>query len=107
MNPANRRVIFKIGSLETTLFKKIKPDFIMDLTKSSKSVVQGDDDDLAVSGQDGAVVGVSRVPFVRLAVDKHDHWQSLSPVWKTQTAGRSVVGKCHRSDQVTDNQRQH
>ena len=39
------------------------------LTERPEPVVNGDDYDLPVDGQDGAVVRVAAVPLVRLAVD--------------------------------------
>ena len=46
-------------------------------TENAESVVEGDDHDLSVGGQDGAVVGVARVPLVRLAVNKDHDWQAI------------------------------
>lgn len=42
------------------------------LTQNAESEVNGDEDDIAVSRQYGAVVGIAAVPLV--AVDKHHDW---------------------------------
>lgn len=45
---------------------------IITLTQDAEAIVDGDDDDASVAGQDGAVVGVAGIPFVALAVYEHN-----------------------------------
>lgn len=46
---------------------------IAELTKNTESVVERYDDDVAVTREHSAVIGISRVPLIRLPVNEHHH----------------------------------
>jgi hypothetical protein len=67
------------------------------LTKNTKSVVYGNDHQVGVTGQDAAVIRVTRVPFVRLTVNVNQDREPLHGVgralWNTSTVVvRATVG---------------
>ena len=43
----------------------------------SQPVVEGDDDEVAVRGEDAAVKEVARAPAIGLSVNKNHHWKAF------------------------------
>ena len=59
-------------------------DEIVLLTEDSESVVDSDDHDVAVTGEDGAVVEIAAAPVEAVPVYKKYHWQrgAVCLTWK-------------------------